>query len=300
MKKYFIERNKLLLSIIVCLLLIMISISCVSGKHQINKEMVDGNKSVSLLLPSWLLIMVNGDWNYWDNLPHMYSIPTGNVGIGTDNPTEKLTVTGIVESTLGGFKFPDGTIQTSASSGGGDTAWAWWIGTGTDGDIYRMGNVAIGAISATDKLDVGGGIRANYIRAQANEDLEFKTDEGATRLKITDEGDIDAEYSTIIKYHGFPYPDYDSGLRYMDQGEYYRVLTHNLGGSANYYVVDLIFGSSNNIRQSQYTVYYDPVTHGHEEYGYLWKNLNDETITIHRGFDETEDCFRVRIWVYHG
>jgi len=83
--------------------------------------MVDGNKSVSLLLPSWLLIMVNGDWNYWDNLPHMYSIPTGNVGIGTDNPTEKLTVTGIVESTLGGFKFPDGTIQTSASSGGGDT-----------------------------------------------------------------------------------------------------------------------------------------------------------------------------------
>ncbi|GAG14709.1 unnamed protein product, partial [marine sediment metagenome] len=163
MKKYFIERNKLLLSIIVCLLLIMISISCVSGKHQINKEMVGGNKSVSLLLPSWLLIMVNGDWNYWDNLPHMYSIPTGNVGIGTDNPTEKLTVTGIVESTLGGFKFPDGTIQTSASSGGGDTAWAWWIGTGTDGDIYRMGNVAIGAISATDKLDVGGGIRANYI-----------------------------------------------------------------------------------------------------------------------------------------
>jgi len=300
MKKNIVDRNKLLLNIIVCLLIIMVSISCVSGKHQINEEMVDDNKSVSLLLPSWLLELVNGDWNYWDKLPHMYSIPTGNVGIGTDNPTEKLTVTGIIESTSGGFKFPDGTIQTSASSGGGDTAWAWWIGTGIDGDIYRMGNVAIGAISAMDKLDVGGGIRADYIRAQTNEDLEFKTDEGATRLKITDDGDISAEYNTIVKYHGYPYPDYDSGPRYMDQGEYYRVLNHNLGGSANYYVVDLIYGSGNNIRQSHYIAYYDPVTHGHEEYGYLWRNLNDETITIHRGFDETENCFRVRIWVYHG
>jgi hypothetical protein len=42
----------------------------------------------------------------------------GNVGIGTTSPGEKLTVTGTVESTSGGFKFPDGTTQASAASGG--------------------------------------------------------------------------------------------------------------------------------------------------------------------------------------
>jgi hypothetical protein len=34
----------------------------------------------------------------------------GNVGIGDDNPGQKLTVAGTVESTTGGFKFPDGTV----------------------------------------------------------------------------------------------------------------------------------------------------------------------------------------------
>ena len=303
MKKNIIDINKLMLNIIVCLLIIMISISGVSGKYQINEEMVDDNKSVSLLLPSWLLELVNGDWNYWDKLPHMYSIPTGNVGIGTDNPTEKLTVTGIIESTSGGFKFPDGTIQTSASSGGGDTAWAWWIGTGIYGDIYRMGNVAIGTISATDKLDVGGGIRTDYIRAQAHGNLEFKTDEGATRLNITDDGDISAEYNTIIRYHGFPYPDYDSGNRYMGEGEYSMELTHNLGGgSGTYYVVDLTMGNiqGNNLRQSYFYRSWNPVAQNWEDVGYRWLKLNGDTIEVHRNYDEPEDCFRVRIWVYHG
>ena len=38
----------------------------------------------------------------------------GYVGIGTTNPDQLLTVAGVVESTSGGFKFPDGTTQTSA------------------------------------------------------------------------------------------------------------------------------------------------------------------------------------------
>jgi hypothetical protein len=38
-----------------------------------------------------------------------------NVGIGTTTPASKLEVAGIVHSTTGGFKFPDGSIQTSAS-----------------------------------------------------------------------------------------------------------------------------------------------------------------------------------------
>ncbi len=42
----------------------------------------------------------------------------GNVGIGTLTPAQKLSVAGTVESTTGGFKFPDGTVQTTANPGG--------------------------------------------------------------------------------------------------------------------------------------------------------------------------------------
>jgi hypothetical protein len=38
----------------------------------------------------------------------------GNIGIGLATPTSKLTVEGMIETTIGGYKFPDGTIQTTA------------------------------------------------------------------------------------------------------------------------------------------------------------------------------------------
>ena len=43
----------------------------------------------------------------------------GMVGIGTDSPTSKLTVVGLIETVNpgGGIKFPDGTIQTTAGVG---------------------------------------------------------------------------------------------------------------------------------------------------------------------------------------
>jgi hypothetical protein len=32
------------------------------------------------------------DWNHWNNIPHMFSMVPGNIGIGTPKPQEKLTV----------------------------------------------------------------------------------------------------------------------------------------------------------------------------------------------------------------
>ncbi len=40
-------------------------------------------------------------------------ISNGNVGIGTTEPKSKLTVSGTIESSSGGIKFPDGTVQVT-------------------------------------------------------------------------------------------------------------------------------------------------------------------------------------------
>jgi hypothetical protein len=44
---------------------------------------------------------------------------TGNVGIGATSATSSLAVAGVIESTSGGVKFPDGTAQTTAATGTG-------------------------------------------------------------------------------------------------------------------------------------------------------------------------------------
>jgi len=46
----------------------------------------------------------------------------GNVGIGDTNPSQKLDVNGVIKSRAGGFMFPDGSVQTTASSGSGAVA----------------------------------------------------------------------------------------------------------------------------------------------------------------------------------
>ncbi|MEI6577335.1 MAG: hypothetical protein WCO63_14250 [Bacteroidota bacterium] len=72
----------------------------------------------------------------------------GKVGIGTTNPAEMLTVNGTVQSLSGGFRFPDGSLQSSAAT----TLW----GIDQNGISYLNGNVGIGISPASVKLDVYG------------------------------------------------------------------------------------------------------------------------------------------------
>ncbi|MFX1554381.1 MAG: hypothetical protein ACFFBV_10690 [Promethearchaeota archaeon] len=76
--------------------------------------------------------------------------PHGNVAIGEVDPTSRLQVDGMIHSTTNGFKFPDGSIQTTAATGGGSCLWSQ-IGS----DIYYdSGNVGIGTDDPRAELDV--------------------------------------------------------------------------------------------------------------------------------------------------
>lgn len=55
-------------------------------------------------------ITANSGQLFWD-------MTNNRLGIGTSAPGQKLTVNGIIESTSGGFKFPDGSVQAKASKG---------------------------------------------------------------------------------------------------------------------------------------------------------------------------------------
>lgn len=48
----------------------------------------------------------------------LFVAPTGEVGIGTTQPGAQLTVDGVIHSTSGGFRFPDGNVQTTARATG--------------------------------------------------------------------------------------------------------------------------------------------------------------------------------------
>lgn len=67
-----------------------------------------------------------------NNTVKMTILSAGNVGIGTTAPASALEVNGVIHSSTGGFRFPDGTLQTTAASGSGGsgvTGAAWTTNT---------------------------------------------------------------------------------------------------------------------------------------------------------------------------
>ncbi|AOY79960.2 hypothetical protein BJP36_08525 [Moorena producens JHB] len=77
----------------------------------------------------------------------------GNVGIGTNNPRQKLEVNGTVKAT----RFEGDGSGLTGISAGGETKWS-------DGDsnriYYNAGNVGIGTNNPSQKLEVNGTVKA--------------------------------------------------------------------------------------------------------------------------------------------
>ena len=73
--------------------------------------------------------------------------PSGKVGINTTTPAQQLSVAGMIETTSGGLKFPDGTIQTTAATGGGGSP------GGSTGNIQtNAGGGSFGGLNLTTQV----------------------------------------------------------------------------------------------------------------------------------------------------
>ncbi len=101
----------------------------------------------------------------------------GNVGIGTPTPGEALSVDGVIESETGGFKFPDGSVQTTAAFGGG----------GSSEITESGGNFGIGidvTRNAQERLTLG---------PASNVAIEMPTPQGVTATASPAVGGLEAD-----------------------------------------------------------------------------------------------------------
>ncbi len=100
----------------------------------------------------------------------------------------------------------------------------------------------------------------------------------------------------------FPRPAYDSGWVSIARSEE-KLLTHNIGGNVDNYVVDL------QLHSNQYGFGINCASYGGDFYdtgssvsyeGAWYKELTNESITVFRmALDRRAERIRVRIWVYN-
>ena len=103
-----------------------------------------------------------GQWNFSNTTNHIFNSNSGNVGIGTSNPTQKLTVNGVLRTK--GFLMPTGARNNYilASDASGIGTWKepggnLWTANGNHIYNVNSGNVGIGNSNPREKLHISNG-----------------------------------------------------------------------------------------------------------------------------------------------
>jgi hypothetical protein len=218
-----------------------------------------------------------GDNDWMLNGNDMYSLPSGNVGIGTSGPGAKLEV--IQDSWADILKVGLSTSSNRLILSSGQV-WASLSGGTTNRDDiviqHSTGNVGIATSSPDAKLDVDGDLKVT----------------GAYKGNISSSSGSDGA--------PFPRPAYDSGWVAVAQNSEVT-LTHNIGGNVDNYVVDLQLKADPlylpyGVNSAAYGLYNDPAG----DMGAFYKELTTTSIKVYRATkDLTAAEIRVRIWVYN-
>jgi hypothetical protein len=151
-------------------------------------------------------------------------------------------------------------------------------------DIFLITNDGIGIVLDND----GDGEDA---------DFEIRDKDNKRIFNVDESGDVTYGGPNIA---AFPRPAYDSGWVSVSKGAT-KTLTHNLGGNADNYVVDMQFKSSMYGRnQRRYGGYhFRSGVVPHQRLGAYWSHLDDTQINVYRERADTGVSYvRVRIWVY--
>lgn len=110
----------------------------------VNGNTIIGNASSDTLAINPAAVSTPNGLNF-DSNTLVIDATNNRVGVGTASPDNKLTVAGVIESSTGGFKFPDGTGQLTAAR---NKVWAYVTSTGSytvpDG-VYSVRAYAFGA-----------------------------------------------------------------------------------------------------------------------------------------------------------